>query len=310
MSDGSNQDSLLDYFTELLRDDDIAVEDNPKVNAKPSSVQLSEKPLQPPEVSSLRVQPKPVNKRPVAEQPVAKLAELEALKRKQLQALLTKRMPDLSIPVPEKTPQLQTEVKVKVLSPEQKIEQEMRIKLGSPELTEPALEQPAGELRESVNAVLEWAENGRPQWAQQRFDVLLFEVSGLTLAVPLIALGQIQNIGDELTPVFGQSDWFMGLLNTPNGQIRTLNTALFVMPEKYSDSFLGAAKYVISIDGLPWGLAVDSVNQPISLDPDEVKWRTQRTSRPWLAGTVKSAMCALIDIPQMGAMLQASEQKT
>lgn len=150
---------------------------------------------------------------------------------------------------------------------------------------------------------LAWAANGRPQWAQKDFDVLLFQVSGLTLAVPLIALGQIQPLSDELTPLFGQADWFMGLLPTPTGKVRTVNTAKFVMPERYDENFVKTAKYVISIDGVPWGLAVDSVNQPITLKPTDVKWRTERTKRPWLAGTVKDHMCALLDIPMIGQML-------
>lgn len=150
---------------------------------------------------------------------------------------------------------------------------------------------------------LEWLENGRPQWAQSRFDVLLFGVSGLTLAVPLVALGQIQLMTDELTPLFGQADWFMGLLPTPAGKIRTVNTAKFVMPERYDENFVKTAKYVVSINGVPWGLAVDSVNQPIRLHPDDVKWRSDRSKRPWLAGTVKEHMCALLDIPRIGQLL-------
>jgi len=150
---------------------------------------------------------------------------------------------------------------------------------------------------------LEWLENGRPQWAQSRFDVLLFKVSGLTLAVPLISLGQIQPLTDELTPLFGQADWFMGLQPTPAGKIRTVNTAKFVMPERYDERFLETARYVVSINGVPWGLAVDSVNQPITLMPDDVKWRSDRSKRPWLAGTVKEHMCALLDIPRIGQML-------
>lgn len=149
---------------------------------------------------------------------------------------------------------------------------------------------------------LEWAENGRPQWAQSRFDVLLFSVSGLTLAVPLISLGQIQPLTDELTPLFGQADWFMGLQPTAAGKIRTVNTAQFVMPERYDENFLRTAKYVVSINGIPWGLAVDSVNQPITLHPDDVKWRSDRSKRPWLAGTVKEHMCALLDIPRIGQL--------
>jgi purine-binding chemotaxis protein CheW len=150
---------------------------------------------------------------------------------------------------------------------------------------------------------LEWLPNGLPSWAQTRFEVLLFQVSGLTLAVPLISLGQILPITDELTPIFGQADWFMGLQPTPSGKIRVVNTAKFVMPERYQDDFVKRAKYLVSINGVPWGLAVDSIHQPISLEPNAVKWRTNRSQRPWLAGTVKAHMCALLDIPMFGKLL-------
>ncbi len=152
-----------------------------------------------------------------------------------------------------------------------------------------------------------WLPNGRPAWAQEGFDALLFSVSGLTLAVPLVALGHIENLTDELTPLFGQADWFMGLLPTNTGKIRTVNTAMFVMPERYDERFTETAKYVISINGLPWGLAVDSVNQPIKLSPEDVNWRTERSKRPWLAGTVKKHMCALLDIPVMGQLLMETD---
>ena len=188
-----------------------------------------------------------------------------------------------------------------------KVPQETAVKVEA--VVEDAITQtPVLENAEPGNRFLAWHENGRPQWAQDSFEALLFEVSGLTLAVPLIALGQIQNINQELTPIFGQSKWFMGLLSSPQGQIKTLNTALFVMPERYDETFVSTARYVISIDGLAWGLAVDRVNQPVTLQPDEVKWRSNRSKRPWLAGTVKSAMCALLDIPQMAELLRDAEK--
>ncbi|MES2672621.1 MAG: chemotaxis protein CheW [Pseudomonadota bacterium] len=155
---------------------------------------------------------------------------------------------------------------------------------------------------------LEWLPNGLPQWAQTRFDVLLFQVSGLTLAVPLISLGKIRPITGGLAPLPGQADWFMGLQLTTTSKIYTVNTAKFVMPERYDENFAKNAKYVISINGVPWGLAVDSINQPIRLVPEEVKWRTNRSKRPWLAGTVKEHMCALLDIPMIGQMLMDADK--
>ena len=308
---------LLDYFAELLHDegDDsgegVAVAAKEPAITKPSphtapKTRLADSRSR---LDSAVSEPQPQPQRqakPVVDlpQPQAGLAQLEALKRKQLQALLSHKLP---------------EVAAAPVAPLQSVDPTpVQVKQALQPLTEPSLTVateatvPVSETEQafaqSINSVLAWGQNGRPEWAQQRFEALLFDVSGLTLAVPLIALGQIQAIGDNLTPIFGQSDWFMGLLQCPQGQIRTVNTALFVMPEKYSATFLETAKYVISIDSVPWGLAVDSVNQPISLDPTDVKWRSKRSTRPWLAGTVKSAMCALIDIPQMAAMLRDTEK--
>lgn len=167
-----------------------------------------------------------------------------------------------------------------------------------------------GSFHNELASEIEWAENGRPQWAQERFDALLFDVGGLTLAVPLITLGQIVPLNKEtLTPIFGQSDWFMGIQPTNIGKLRVVNTAMFVMPEKYNASFLDGAEFVISLDGCPWALAVNKVNQPVSLDPAEIKWRSERSKRPWLAGTVKSAMCALLDVPKMAHLLNQSDKQ-
>lgn len=278
-------------------------------------------------VAALRRQPV-TNTQPQTRQ--AALAELEAVKREQLQALLSQNLPKVvakrSAPKTTERPKPVTappiEASPTVTSPDPNIasvpvvinpvedsaadtavDGHINNDLNSPTEDETA-------VKSGVNAILAWEPNGRPVWAQQRFDVLLFDVSGLTLAVPLVALGQIQQINESLTPIFGQSEWFMGLLKTANGPIKTLNTALFVMPEKYDQTFLDTAKYVVTIDGLPWGLAVNSVNQPVTLEPSDVVWRSQRTKRPWLAGTVKSAMCALVDIPQMAAILSSSEKKS
>lgn len=152
----------------------------------------------------------------------------------------------------------------------------------------------------------QWNENGRPEWAQDPFDILLLEVNGLQLAVPLVALGQIQEIEEEITPLFGQSSWFMGLQKTPTGNVKVVNTAQFIMPERYKDEH--NYKFVISINGLQWGLAVDTIKQPISIKPEEIRWRAKRESRPWMAGMVKDHMCVLLDIPKVGAILQDQDK--
>ena len=78
-------------------------------------------------------------------------------------------------------------------------------------------------------------ENGRPNWAQEAFDILLIEVDGLQLALPLAALGHIEVIDDNMTPLFGQASWFMGLQQSSVGQVKAVDTAKFVMPERQQE---------------------------------------------------------------------------
>ncbi|EGH26289.1 CheW domain-containing protein, partial [Pseudomonas amygdali pv. mori str. 301020] len=48
--------------------------------------------------------------------------------------------------------------------------------------------------------------------------------AGLTLAVPLVCLGSIYPLaGQELTPLFGQPDWFLGILPCQAGNLKVLD---------------------------------------------------------------------------------------
>ena len=166
--------------------------------------------------------------------------------------------------------------------------------------------QPAPEVLVVPEPVLQ----GRPEWAQGPFECLLFDVAGLTLAVPLVCLGSIYPLdGQELTPLFGQPDWFLGILPCQAGNLKVLDTARWVMPDRYRDDFREGLQYVISVEGYEWGLAVHQVSRSIRLDPNEVKWRTQRTQRPWLAGTVIEHMCALLDIASLAELIASGAAK-
>ncbi|MFO1388138.1 chemotaxis protein CheW [Cellvibrio sp.] len=301
MSDIKNPfDSLQDYFDDLLPSEELSP--TPKAQALESAI----KPAKPPiahRTAARKASPK------VAPD----FAEPDAAKKEKLQKLLSSAQPKIAVaPIVKVAPvEVVAQPKTTFVNDPNEI-QEWVIETAAPIVdAQPIVETPAVVEAETTSFKipgLEWMPNGLPQWAQSRFDVLLFKVSGLTLAVPLISLGQIQPITDELAPLFGQADWFMGFQPTPQGKIRTVNTAKFVMPERYDESFVKNAKYVVSINGVPWGLAVDSVNQPISLMPDEVKWRSDRSKRPWLAGTVKEHMCALLDIPMIGQMLMEADK--
>jgi purine-binding chemotaxis protein CheW len=154
------------------------------------------------------------------------------------------------------------------------------------------------------------ADEGRPAWAAEPFECLLFDVAGLTLAVPLVCLGSIYPLmGQTLTPLFGQPEWFLGLLPSQSGNLKVLDTARWVMPDRYRDELQEGLQYVISVQGYEWGLAVHQVSRSLRLDPNQIKWRSQRGQRPWLAGTVIEHMCALLDVAALAELIDSGAVK-
>ena len=152
--------------------------------------------------------------------------------------------------------------------------------------------------------------DGRPTWAAEPFECLLFDVAGLTLAVPLVCLGSIYPLaGHELTSLFGQPEWFLGILPSQAGNLKVLDTARWVMPDRYREDFKQGLQYVISVQGYEWGLAVHQVSRSLRLDPNEIKWRSHRGQRPWLAGTVIEHMCALLDVSELAELIASGGAK-
>jgi purine-binding chemotaxis protein CheW len=101
----------------------------------------------------------------------------------------------------------------------------------------------------------------------------------------------------------------MGLLPVKGYNVRTIDAAQVVMPERYTPELREQYRYVISLHGSDWGLAVDGVADSVILQPDDVRWRSQRGKRPWLAGTVVDRMCALLDVAQLVWMFENQDGK-
>lgn len=145
-----------------------------------------------------------------------------------------------------------------------------------------------------------------PEWGEKRFQTLFFRVGPLTLAVPLSQLGGIHAIGDKLTPLFGRPKWFMGLQPYQEGNMQVVDTARWVMPEKYADVSAEGLdyQYVILLANSPWALACSQVHDAVTLEHDDIRWRTSIGKRPWLAGVVVEKMCALLDVENFIYLLE------
>ncbi|PCJ49971.1 MAG: chemotaxis protein CheW [Gammaproteobacteria bacterium] len=145
----------------------------------------------------------------------------------------------------------------------------------------------------------------REDWSQESFQTLLFEVAGLPLALPLVKLGGIHRIKEDITPLFGKPDWFLGLTPGIEGNINVIDTARWVMPEKCTQLKESKQdyKFIILLGDSNWGLACNNVQNAIQLDPANVRWRVSSGKRPWLAGMLIEEMCALLDVDTLVYLL-------
>jgi purine-binding chemotaxis protein CheW len=148
-----------------------------------------------------------------------------------------------------------------------------------------------------------------PDWGRQGFAGLVFEVAGLKMAAPLHLLGGISLLEDNLQPVVAQADWFMGLLRWNGKNLRVVDTARFVMPERLPDnSHRSQYNNVIVLGDSLWALAVDKADESVHLDTAEIRWKTVTGNRPWLAGTLLQRLCALIDVETLIQLLKACDR--
>ena len=140
---------------------------------------------------------------------------------------------------------------------------------------------------------------------EEAFQALFFQVAGLVLAVPLQELGGIHNLG-EINTLFGKPSWFHGVMLHRNSKLNVVDSAQWVMPEKYDKAMEESLnyQYLIMLGESKWGLAAETLVETELIQPGDVKWRSQPGKRPWLLGTIKEKMCALLHVGDLIAMLE------
>ncbi len=148
-----------------------------------------------------------------------------------------------------------------------------------------------------------------PVWGRSRFPCLIFSVAGLRLAVPLAKLNGVMPSPESLHNLPGTSPWLMGLTRYRETNVRVADTAAIVLPEERLQARSAASEmpsHLVIIGEGSWALACDAVSETLHLEPDNVRWRTARSKRPWLAGTVRDKLCALLDVDALAQHLDAA----
>ncbi|GAC34348.1 chemotaxis protein CheW [Paraglaciecola polaris] len=171
------------------------------------------------------------------------------------------------------------------------------------DLSLPAEPELVPEAQASIDAAANLAAQDTGMYTQP-FQALIFEVAGLSLALPLTELGGIHQLAD-VTPLIGKPKWFKGVMLHRDEKMNVVDTAMWVMPDKCNEQLADSAtnKYLIMLDDSGWGLACERIIDTVTLQPDDVKWRKFDGKRTWLSGMVKKKMCALVNVKQLIRLL-------
>ncbi|WP_024610540.1 chemotaxis protein CheW [Pseudoalteromonas sp. TB64] len=214
--------------------------------------------------------------------------------------------------VPEAAQQEQVNLKPKEQA-EKIVQQDLKITEVEPLITQSddvvadtvvdVIDDTAMQLSEEPEQLLKT--QNQEDYFEDEFQALFFEVAGLTLAVPLKALGGIHHLG-EVNHLFGKPKWFKGVMLNRDEKLNVVDTARWVMPEKYNEELEASLnyQYLITLGDSQWGLQAEKLINNITLRKEDVKWRTNKSKRPWLAGVIKEKMCALIDVDNLNVLLE------
>ena len=138
-------------------------------------------------------------------------------------------------------------------------------------------------------------------------QVRVFEVAGLSLAVPVARVKEVVTSHSRLTPLSAPVPLLLGVLASATGESRVVDTARLILPREASmqvgETPGHQAGPLVILDDGHWALACTRIGAVIELQDCDVRWRTAAGKRPWLAGTAMKQMCALLDIDALIELL-------
>lgn len=138
---------------------------------------------------------------------------------------------------------------------------------------------------------------------ENEFQVLFFEFSGLTFAVPLTDLGGIHYLDDSINSLIGKPSWFLGVMTHHEALFNIVDTAKWINTGESAET-LNYSHYIL-LGSTQWGLSCEKLLGTETLSHSQIKWRETKGKRPWLAGMVKEKMCALIHAEELVKLLNS-----
>lgn len=134
-----------------------------------------------------------------------------------------------------------------------------------------------------------------PDWATKPFEVLLLRLNQHHLAIPLLHIGMVCKIENDVRRLANAPDWFLGLYPYKGKNIKVLDTLHVLKDMSESDSTANPYRYFVTIGAQHYALACMNIEKVVKLQVDMVRWRSWRESNPWNVGIIPSQMCILLD---------------
>ncbi|MBK1727258.1 chemotaxis protein CheW, partial [Halorhodospira neutriphila] len=146
-----------------------------------------------------------------------------------------------------------------------------------------------------------------PGWARPWFQALLLRAGAMRLAVPLVKLHSVLSWerDEQVEPALGQPYWMHGAIYHRGRYVRVVDTAALVLPEERRPPPAERRRGRLLVLGEgEWALSTRELGDVLKLQPEQVQWRSAQGRRPWLAGTVREHLCALLDPEALVALLE------
>ncbi|MEW8327791.1 MAG: chemotaxis protein CheW [Candidatus Thiodiazotropha sp.] len=159
----------------------------------------------------------------------------------------------------------------------------------------------------TTQATISEAESGPqpvvPQWADEAFQVLLFEVNGIKLGIPLASLMGILNFSGAASQLPGQPSWSLGVIVNREEKVVVIDSARLLMPERLGIDEAVSPQQLLLIGDGDRALAVDRICNTLVVDKEAIRWRYGAGIRPWYAGIIIEELSVLLDVDGIMKML-------
>jgi purine-binding chemotaxis protein CheW len=134
----------------------------------------------------------------------------------------------------------------------------------------------------------------QPELAKE-LTVRPFCLGKLRFAVPAEQLAQVCAVEGEITPCPGQPRWALGRVRLAGRELWAASLAKLLLPAADSSP----CRWALVPRRIELALLCREVEAACRWQREQIRWRSERVSRPWLLGMLADPPCPLIDLERL-----------